>query len=49
MRQVNKVLKKYELKPHRYEKSGKATFVDTERGRFVVKPKNKDNEAIFRY
>ena len=49
MRKVNKALKKYELKPHRYQKEGKVTFVDTKDGRYVVKPKEKDNEYIYRY
>lgn len=49
MRQVNKVLKKHALKPHRYQKDGNVTFVDTEEGRFVLKPKNRENGSIYKY
>ena len=48
MRQVNSLLKKYSLKPHRYQKDGNVTIVDTEEGRFVLKPKNQ-NENIYKY
>jgi len=40
------ILKKYVLKPHRYEKSGKVVFVDTEKGRFVIKNNNRNKEII---
>ena len=48
MKQINEILKKYKLKPNRYVKNGKATIVDTEIGRFVVK-KNNYNKKIFNY
>lgn len=48
MKQVNEILKKYELKPYRYTNNGKVTIVDTEMGRFAIKPKVKNNE-IFSY
>lgn len=48
MKQVNEILKKYHLKPYRYTINGKATIVDTEIGRFVIKPKF-DNKPIFDY
>ena len=40
MKQINEILKKYKLKPNRYVKNGKATIVDTEIGRFVIKKNN---------
>ena len=49
MRKVNKLLKKYALKPHRYQKDGKVTFVDTEDGRYAIKPKNIKKENIYKY
>lgn len=48
MKQVNEILKKYEIKPYRYINNGKVTIVDTEMGRFAIKPKVKNNE-IFSY
>ena len=48
MKQINEILKKYQIKPHRYIKNGKTTIIDTEMGRFVVK-KNNNNKKIFDY
>lgn len=48
MKQINEILKKYKIKPNRYVKNGKATIVDTEIGRFVIK-KNNCNKKIFNY
>lgn len=45
---MRQLLRKYELKPHRYEKHGKVTFIDTEKGRFAIKPKT-DNQKIYEY
>lgn len=49
MQKVNKVLKKYALKPHRYQKEGQVTFVDTEEGRYAIKPKKSSENNIYRY
>lgn len=49
MQKVNEILKKYDLRPHRYVKYGKATLVDTDEGKFVIKEKNRDNDFIYRY
>ena len=48
MLSLNEVLKKYALKPHRYEKNGKVTYIDTKDGRFVIKNNNR-NKQIFDY
>lgn len=48
MKQINDILKKYQIKPHRYTTTGKATIVDTQMGRFVVK-KNIKDKKIFDY
>ena len=48
MKQINEILKKHNLKPHRYMTNGKATIVDTEMGRFVIK-KNLKDKKIFAY
>ena len=48
MKQINEILKKYKIKPHRYIKNGKTTIVDTEIGRFAIKKNNKDKK-IFDY
>jgi len=39
MREINELLKKYEIKPHRYIKEGRVVVVDTDQGRFVIKEK----------
>ena len=48
MRKLNDVLKKYELKPHRYIKEGSVVIVDTERGKYVLKEK-RGNKKIYNY
>ena len=48
MKRINDILKKYNLRPNRYEKNGRAFFVDTNNGRYVVKEKAK-NEEIYYY
>lgn len=48
MLKLNEELKKYELRPHRYEKLGKVTYIDTTKGRFVVKANNR-NKLILDY
>ena len=48
MKQINEILKKYNLKPHRYINNGKVTIVDTEMGRFAIK-KNLKIKKIFTY
>ncbi|MDD2377866.1 MAG: hypothetical protein PHD10_03555 [Bacilli bacterium] len=48
MRKINQLLKRYELKPHRYEKNGKVTYIDTNEGRFVIKD-NKHKDDIYNY
>lgn len=49
MQKVNRLLKKYALKPHRYQKEGQVTFVDTEEGRYAIKPKQSSENNIYRY
>lgn len=46
MLSLKDILKKYELKPHRYEKNGKVVFIDTIKGRFAVKNNNRNKEII---
>lgn len=48
MKQINDLLKKYHLKPHRYIKSGKVFIIDTDNGRFVMKNK-KDLSPVYHY
>lgn len=50
MNQLNKLLRKYELKPKCYRKNGNVTIVDSRKGTYVVKEK-KDNidENIYKY
>lgn len=48
MQKINEILKKYNIKPHRYEKNGKVIIVSDEENKYVVK-KNKKNQEIFEY
>lgn len=48
MREFNEILKKYDLRPHRYTKFGKVTLIETEKGKYVVKAKKK-NKPIYNY
>ncbi len=50
MRELNDILKKYDLKPYRYQKLGKASMVETNQGKYIVKPKMREyNHEIFSY
>ncbi len=50
MRELNDILKKYDLKPYRYQKFGKANMVETNQGKYIVKPKMREyNHEIFSY
>lgn len=50
MRELNDILKKYDLKPYRYRKLGKANVVETNQGKYVLKPKTREyNHEIFTY
>ncbi|MBE6144002.1 MAG: hypothetical protein E7169_00285 [Firmicutes bacterium] len=46
MLSLKSILTKYTLKPYRYEKHGKTTYIDTNNGRFVIKKNNKDEEIL---
>lgn len=48
MKQINEILRKYQIKPYRYTSNGKVTIVDTEMGRFAIK-KKVNNKEIFNY
>lgn len=48
MKQINEILKKYDIKPYRYTSNGKLTIVDTQMGRFTVK-KQANKKDIFSY
>lgn len=50
MRKFNDILKKYDLKPHKYQIRGKVTIIETDKGNFVLKPKLRDgNTKIYNY
>lgn len=49
MRKINDILRKYALKPYRYEKKGNVMMVDTDSGRFVIKECQKDQRDIYAY
>lgn len=50
MRKINNVLERYNLKANRYRFVGKAVIVETEEGKYVLKPKLRDeNSDIYHY
>lgn len=50
MKPLNKILKKYQVVPNEYRKTGKATIVSSNIGRYVIKEKNPNREEnIYRY
>ncbi len=49
MYKIKKILEKYELKPSRYEKRGKVSIVDTDKGKYVIKEAKQKNLDIYRY
>lgn len=50
MRELSELLRKYDLKPYRYQKLGKVNVIETNQGKYVVKEKTRDhNNAIFTY
>lgn len=50
MRELSELLKKYELKPYRYQKLGHANVVETNNGKYVIKEKTRsENNEIFKY
>lgn len=46
MLKLNESLKKYELKPHRYKKIGKVTYVDTANGRYIIKSNHRNQQIL---
>lgn len=42
MKRINNILKELELIPYRYEKKGKITIIDTNKGRYCIKKNNSD-------
>ena len=49
MLKINEIIKKYELKPRKYEKKNKAMYIETNNGRYIIKRKLKDNNYIYDY
>ena len=49
MLKINEILKKYDIKPRKYTKNNKAMIIETEEGKYVIKPKTKDNQYIYDY
>lgn len=50
MRKISNVLTKYEMKARKYVIKGKATLIETEKGRFAIKEKNRStNQKILNY
>lgn len=51
MRKYSDLLKKYDLKLNKIQIIGKATIIDTDKGKYVLKPKNRksNNSDIFKY
>lgn len=48
MKEINKLLRKYEIKPNGYKKIGKALIVNTKNNKIIIKKKENDNN-IYEY
>lgn len=48
MSKINDLIRKYDLKVNKIIKEGKVTFIDTDKGKYVIKKKIKDSK-IFNY
>ena len=48
MHEINEILKKYDIKPRKYEKNKKTTIIETDQNKYVLKQK-KQNKEIFDY
>jgi len=48
MLKINEILKKYDIKPRKYEKNKKTTIIETDQNKYVLKQK-KQNKEIFDY
>ena len=49
MQEINELLKKYSIKPKKYTKIKKATLIETETGKYIIKEKAKNNIDILKY
>lgn len=49
MHKINEILKKYDLHPRKYKKNKKATYIETEDEKYIIKEKTKDNKYIYDY
>ena len=49
MYEISEFLKKYNIVPKSYQKNGKATIINTKKGRYVIKSKNRNNNDILKY
>lgn len=49
MQEINEIIKKYELKPRKYQKNKKVLFIETNDGKYRIKEKTKNNENIYEY
>ncbi len=49
MQEINEILKKYEIRPRKYIREKNITFIETEKGKYVVKEKQENNKYILDY
>lgn len=51
MKEINHLLRNHDLKPKCYKKRGRATIIDTNNGKFVIKEKNRSDRSnnIYKY
>lgn len=49
MIKINELLKKYDIKPRKYIKENKTTIIETEKEKYIIKEKIKDNQYIYDY
>ncbi len=49
MQEINELLKKYDIKPRSYKKNNKIMQIETQKGKYCIKLKSKDNKKIYDY
>jgi len=49
MQEINEIIKKYDLKPRKYQKKNKVLLIETTDKTYRIKPKKKNNKYIYDY
>ena len=49
MQEINELLKKYQLKPKKYIKKNSVIYIETNKGKYIIKKKTNKNNDIYEY